>query len=682
MSDIRELLDKYQNESIAIYGIGTETERFLYENANKLPIVGLLDGFKSEGEIYGYPIISISEIRARGVKLIIVVARPGSCKVIAKRIGNFCREYNIALFDIRGRNLLDTVAIAYDFKSVSGGSKKELLKKANNADVISFDLFDTLVLRKVKSYIDVFDILDFRLRERGIFISNFTKQRLAAEKELSIDKPPTLEQIYEVVLKNVSGSFINAVELAKLEWELDFTLLAVRESVRELFKSFVSMGKKVVITTDSYYSKEQIAQILARFDFDGYDDILVSCEYGTAKTQELFLLLLDKYSRMRILHIGDDELADIEKANNYGIDTFRIYSASDLFDSLGGLGIEDEIVSVSDCVKMGLFLAHIFNNPFLFEDSNCKLSVYDASDIGYLFCSAMIIDFVLWLKRCVDQQGYEQVFFGARDGYLIHRLYNLLDDSKAAFYFYSSRTAAIRAGMYSRDDIEYVDSMKFFGSAEEAMRVRFGISVDDVGSIDRYALILERANQQRNNYHKYIDKLGVGLGKIAFFDFVAKGTVQLYIQRLFTQHMKGFYFLQLEPEFMADKGLDIESYYSEKGNSTSAIFENYYVLETILTAPFPQMEEMDCDGNPVFVKETRSGRDLKVFESIQSGIMEFFEDYIRILPKNARFENKELDEKILSLMSKVNIIDEDFLALKIEDLFFGRMTDMRDVLGY
>ncbi len=40
------------------------------------------------------------------------------------------------------------------------------------------------------------------------------------------------------------------------------------------------------------------------------------------------------------------------------------------------------------------------------------------------------------------------------------------------------------------------------------------------------------------------------------FDFVAKGTTQMYLQRLFPQHMKGFYFLQLEPEFMAEKGLD------------------------------------------------------------------------------------------------------------------------------
>ena len=40
-----------------------------------------------------------------------------------------------------------------------------------------------------------------------------------------------------------------------------------------------------------------------------------------------------------------------------------------------------------------------------------------------------------------------------------------------------------------------------------------------------------------------------------------------------------------------------------------------------------------------------------------------------------------LDELFLSLISKIQIRDEDFLALKVEDPFFGRMTDIKDVIG-
>jgi len=232
---------------------------------------------------------------------------------------------------------------------------------------------------------------------------------------------------------------------------------------------------------------------LEQIDISGYDDVLVSCEYGTAKTQNLFSVLQDKYPGKKILHIGDDEYADIEKAKSHNIDTFRLYSATDLFDLLGGLGLENEIDDIADRVKIGLILSRVFNDPFWFEDDRCKLSVNDASDIGYLFCAPMITDFVHWMKDKTKIQGYEQILFGARDGYLMDQLYKMIDVSRASFYFLTSRTAAIRTGMESQEDVDYVDSMKYFGTPEETLRVRFGIEVDDVNTIDRGAAILDKA---------------------------------------------------------------------------------------------------------------------------------------------------------------------------------------------
>ena len=43
--------------------------------------------------------------------------------------------------------------------------------------------------------------------------------------------------------------------------------------------------------------------------------------------------------------------------------------------------------------------------------------------------------------------------------------------------------------------------------------------------------------------------------------------------------------------------------------------------------------------------------------------------------------NKALDEKLLELVNKVKILDDEFLAIKVEDPFFGRMTDIKDVMN-
>jgi hypothetical protein len=168
---------------------------------------------------------------------------------------------------------------------------------------------------------------------------------------------------------------------------------------------------------------------------------------------------------------------------------------------------------------------------------------------------------------------------------------------------------------------------------------------------------------------------------MGLFDFVAKGTSQFYLQKLFTGHLKGFYFLQLEPEYMANKGLDIVSFYTDEEKENSAIYENYYILETILTAPFPQLNEFDDYGNPVYSKETRSRKDIECFEEVQRGILDYFYDYISIVTEEERQINKKLDERILSMINKVKILDENFMSLKVEDPFFGRTTDISDLIG-
>lgn len=681
MGEVKELLRKYQNEKIALYGLGTETERFLSEFADSASVVGLLDGFREDGEIYGYPVIPILETPSKGVRLILVVARPGSCKVIAKRIGTFCRENDIALYDIRGRNLLEHKTVSYDFKHSSGKTLQELLNKISKADVVSFDLFDTLVTRKVFSYTDVFELMDLRLRENGIIIPDLARLRLLAEKELSRDRAPTQNQLYEYVLKKAGGGFITVMELAGMEWEIDFSVMAARECVCDIFRKAISDGKQVVITTDSYYSLGQIKEILARFNLKNSDKVLVSCECGTSKTQRLFKLLRDAYKTKKILHVGDDEAADIEKALEHGIDTYRVFSGADLFDALGGLGVESEIQTIADRLKAGMFISHIFNSPFWFERGGRALSVPDAYEIGYLFCAPVITDFVLWMKEKTEEQDFKQILFCARDGYLIGRLFRQVSSKVKSVYFLSSRMAAIRAGVESEEDIGFVDSMKYSGKPGEALKTRFGITSDEWKDGERSREILAKAVVQRDNYKKYIKKLNIQDDKVGMFDFVAKGTVQLYLQKLFSQHVKGFYFLQLEPEFMADKGLDIQPFYSDAEKNTSIIFDSYYILETILTSPYPQMEELDGDGSPVFAAETRNEKDIQCLEKAQKGIVAYFEEYLKILPEGAREGNKTLDELFLSFISKIQIKDEDFLGLKIEDPFFGRMTDMKDVIG-
>lgn len=678
---IKELLSNSNNSKMAIYGLGTETERLLKETESPHIIIGLLDGFRTNGEIYGYPIISLDEAVAKEVSLILVVARPGSCKAIAKRIGSFCRENSIELYDVRGKNLLDENTVRYNLSDVNYLPKQDLIEKINRNDVISFDLFDTLVMRKIQAYYDIFEIMQVRLSESGIIIPDFSKIRLALEKELSKEESPSLEKIYERLIRLTGCNYITADKLADMEYEIDISFLVAREEMVKILGYAASLGKRVFLTTDTYYSREQIENILKELRIVGFSDLLVSSERNTYKIQNLFEYLLKANpdtTPEKILHIGDDERADIECSSKYGISSFRIPSAADLWEELGELGTSQMPLNLSDKVKIGLFTSKLFNNPFVFEKEKVRIS--DAKGLGYLLFAPIISDFSIWFEKGVKDSGINQTLLCARDGYLIQRLWNCLKNGPRAIYFLTSRTAAIRAGMIDDQDIAYVDSMKFGGSEKDCLKVRFGINEECENPDERKQVIINRAKLLKENYRKYINNQNVRDEESAVFDFVAKGTTQLYLSKLFNHHLKGFYFLQLEPEFMKNKNLDIVPFYSDSERETSEIYDNYYILETIVTSPFPSVDEFDEAGEPVYAKETRSERDIACIMKVQEGIIDYFKEYIKYVPESLRKENKKLDEVFLSLVNKFEITDEDFISLKVEDPFFGRMTDVKDLI--
>ena len=687
MSDLCRMFQKYKDDLIVIYGLGIETKRVLTELDGKFRIIGLLDSYRVSGSMYGKPIISVHEAIDRQAALILVVARPGSCKAIAKKIGHLCRENHIALMDVRGKNLCDIKKAVYHFERNDGVLKSQLIKVIKVHDVISVDLFDTLIMRQTLFQTDIFEIMDCKLKEKEIYIEDFCEKRLDSEKQLSRYVAPTLTDIYKYMVETYSIFDIKPYELAELEKNVDCGTLIARQEMCDLLRNIFKQGKEIYIVSDTYYDGKQLTEILEKCNVDFFTDVLASCEYGTGKTQHLFKQLKEKIGDKSCVHIGDDMVADVESANKNDITACHVYSGIELFEMVGYLGLWENSDRLADRIKIGMLIARLFNSPFQFESKEQKISLKQPYDIGNLLFAPMITDFVLWLKKQVQSNSLQNVWFCARDGYLINELYTELKGNETSVYFLTSRIAAIRAGMENEEDISYVAEMKFSGTIQDQLKERFGITItkkDVPNKEDKLASytqkILSHAFVNRRNYKAYIAKLPVKEGAIAFFDFVAKGTSQMYISRLVPNHLKGFYFLQLESAHMREKKLDIQPFYKEEELQSSAIYDNYYILETVLTAPAPSVLGFNKRGVPYFAEETRKKEDIECFQMMQAGIIDYFKTYLKLCPKAERSENKKLDEMLLELIHNIDILDETFLGLKVEDPFFNRNTDLTDLI--
>lgn len=206
--------------------------------------------------------------------------------------------------------------VVYDFKNVTGITKAEFMRRLENSEVISVDLFDTLIMRRTLFATDVIELTDEKLKEQGIVIEKFCDRRLESEKYLSQQTASTLVKIYEYMLEKYDIQNVTAQQLAELEWKLDYELVVPRREICEAAAQAYEGGKAVYIVSDTYYTKQQLVQLLDKCKITKYTQVLASCEYRTGKTQQLFEVLKKRLDGKSCIHIGDDDIADIQSAGS------------------------------------------------------------------------------------------------------------------------------------------------------------------------------------------------------------------------------------------------------------------------------------------------------------------------------------------------------------------------------
>ena len=196
----------------------------------------------------------------------------------------------------------------------------------NKAQVISFDVFDTLVLRSVGSPVDVFDIVESSYNQKGIgkTVTAFKAERIKAEtraRSKSAGKEITLGDIY-LELSEVYDS-ATAEALRNIETESELSVCKANPEMLAFYQKMMSLGKRIIIVSDMYLPSEVIGTVLTNCGFDGYEKLYVSSEYGVMKRYgELFEVVKQDYKDVNLLHIGDHPIADYSVVKRMGMNAF------------------------------------------------------------------------------------------------------------------------------------------------------------------------------------------------------------------------------------------------------------------------------------------------------------------------------------------------------------------------
>lgn len=241
-------------------------------------------------------------------------------------------------------------------------SRAALIAEIEKHDIISFDIFDTLVMRNVYCNKDVFRLMAQQLDP--VWGIDFFSVRTEAEQVLSRETYPYIEEIYDYISEKCPCLKGKEAELIALEIQVETDLILPRHDVVEVFYLAQKLQKKVYIVSDMYMHHDTLAAILEKNGISGYEKLLVSSEYNSSKPQHLFAHYRKEIPEGTCLHIGDSWACDIVPSGKLGIDSFRLKMSTEIYE------YEENTIPPADLAertRVAEYVAEKYNSPFFAE---------------------------------------------------------------------------------------------------------------------------------------------------------------------------------------------------------------------------------------------------------------------------------------------------------------------------
>lgn len=278
---------------------------------------------------------------------------------------------------------------------------QELEREIENYDIITFDIFDTLLKRDCSSPRVVFELVENKANDLLGYKSDFSRKRFQAELDLYQKKgilTPSLEEIYNnLEIDNT------AKELCfHLEEETEIILACANKPMYDIYLKCLNKGKKIYAISDMYLSNITICKILQKCGYD-IKDVFISSELRANKTSgKLFDKFLERTNIGcdNILHIGDNYKADILGAKKNNINAFHIPNYIEntyYFEKKRPKTFWDKNV-----------LYPFINNHLPFIESRI-------SQIGYETLGPMIYGYCQWVHQMQKKHNFNKLLFCARD---------------------------------------------------------------------------------------------------------------------------------------------------------------------------------------------------------------------------------------------------------------------------
>ncbi len=309
-------------------------------------------------------------------------------------------------------------------------SAEELYKQLLDYDVISFDIFDTLLFRSWSSPKDIFEMVGLHLN-----IQNFKGIRKSSEAEArkAVQFPiheVTIGEIYDLVALKCGIDKQLGIDL---EFSMEKKYCFANPYMKQIFDQLISNGKTVIATSDMYFSKEQILELLNSCGYSGFAEVFISSEYDCTKVDGRLQKIVQQKMGIHksYIHIGDNKKSDILASSKVGWKTVYYQNVNELgkeyrpsmMTSLGG-GLYRGIVN------QRLYSGIPIHDPYY--------------EFGYVYMGLLICGYCEWLNHIAHITNSSKILFASRDMYIVEKVYDKFFNKFDHEYIQISRMTALK----------------------------------------------------------------------------------------------------------------------------------------------------------------------------------------------------------------------------------------------
>lgn len=428
-------------------------------------------------------------------------------------------------------------------------SPKELALELSKADIVSFDIFDTLIFRPFSDPKTLFyflgmefGIADFRvLREKA--------EGEARERSEKAEKEINIRDIYEVLQE---WCHVPVEEGIQKEIALEKKLCFANPYMRQVFDEVKELGKPIILLSDMYIKENAMREILSECGYEGYNTLFMSNEYLCDKVSGNLYLQAEKFygSDKTYYHLGDNLSSDITMAKKQGWKAYHFKNVNYAGKIYRPNGMSTLFGSIYD----GLV------NTWLYGNREKQSLFYEH---GFCCGGILAVAYCQWLEQLAKQKDIDRFWFVARDGDILYKLYKKYWGNISCEYVSFSRAASeqLVAEDYLQEYIENAIKSEIHTAPSQRLTIKqlfFSLGIGELcrflpyGKLSEESMLTEKIfpllcqffyenrealdncfSDARHGAKQYFENKALGAKKICVVDMGWRGTSISYLKHLF-----------------------------------------------------------------------------------------------------------------------------------------------------